>query len=210
MDTRNTVNIFNRRASEYSDKFMDVSAYAHSFDLFCDLLFKHNAGVLDLACGPGNITRYLLGKKPDLMISGIDLSRRMLSLARRNNPTAAFKLMDCRNVLTLGRKFDGAICGFGMPYLNKTEAIQLIADVALLLNDGAPFCFSTMEDDYNKSGIDVNSYGEQIYIYYHEAVYLLEALKKNGFAVMEVYRKTYAAHKGNLTDLVIVSRKEKQ
>jgi predicted TPR repeat methyltransferase len=134
----------------------------------------------------------------------------MLGLARLNNSTAEFKLMDCRNILSIGIKLNGAICGFGMPYLNKSEAIKLIADVALLLNDGSPFCFSTMEDNYNESGFNVNSHGEQIYTYFHEADYLLQALKKNGFEVMDIFRKSYAAGNENITDLVVVSRKEKK
>ncbi|NQX43266.1 class I SAM-dependent methyltransferase [Pedobacter steynii] len=96
--TKNAVAVFNKRANEYQDKFMDTQLYHESFDLFCEHITKENADILELACGPGNIIKYLLKKRPDFNILGIDLSLNMIDLAKANNPTATFELMDCRNV----------------------------------------------------------------------------------------------------------------
>ena len=56
--SQNAVNIFNKLAKHYQDKFMDTSMYHETFDIFCSLIKKQNAGILELACGPGNITQY--------------------------------------------------------------------------------------------------------------------------------------------------------
>src|SRR6185295_3669822 len=97
--TKIAVNIFNKHASKYQDKFMDVNLYAGSFDFFCDAAKKQNAKILEIACGPGNITSYLLNKRPDFKILGIDLAPNMIALAKINNPKADFQLMDCRDIL---------------------------------------------------------------------------------------------------------------
>src|ERR1700751_220505 len=99
MDKTNmAIAVFDKYAQQYQDKFMRLDAYHDSFDLFCRSIKKENAAVLELACGPGNITRYLLKQRPDLNILATDLSVNMLALAKKNNPTAAFKLMDCRDI----------------------------------------------------------------------------------------------------------------
>src|SRR4051812_15408408 len=99
------VAVFDKSAKKYQDKFMDVSLYHDTFDAFCDLVTKKGAMVLEIACGPGNITKYLLEKRPDLKILGTDLSPNMLELARANNPLAEFVLMDCRNIGSLNQKY---------------------------------------------------------------------------------------------------------
>src|SRR5438045_2838934 len=96
--TKIAVDLFNKLASEYQKKYMDVSLYSDSLNLFCKLIPKQNATVLELACGPGNVTKYLLDKRPDLKILGTDLGPNMIKLARQNNPTVEFKILDCRNI----------------------------------------------------------------------------------------------------------------
>ena len=52
---------------------------------FCEMIVRHNAQVLDVGCGPGNITKFLLSRLPNLEILGIDVSPNMLDLAKKNN-----------------------------------------------------------------------------------------------------------------------------
>ncbi|MGZ4044449.1 MAG: class I SAM-dependent methyltransferase, partial [Bacteroidia bacterium] len=109
---KNAVQIFNKLAKLYESKFMNVNLYGDTFDFFCDNIKKQNAEVLELACGPGNITKYLLNKRSDLKIFGTDLSPNMISLAKTNNPTTEFAIMDCREIGNLNKKYDAIMCGF--------------------------------------------------------------------------------------------------
>ena len=158
------VDIFNKMANVYQDKFMNVDLYGTSFDLFCKKVEKENASVLELACGPGNITKYLLNKRPDFKIIGTDLAPNMIELAKINNPTAEFQLMDCRDIGMLEKKYDAIMCGFCLPYLSKEESIKLIADSSKILKPQGIFYLSTMEDDYNKSGFKKGSGGDEIFM----------------------------------------------
>ena len=67
MQSKEIADLFNRWAERYQERFMNVDMYSESFDLFCKEL-KTDASVLELACGPGNITKYLLDRRPDLQI----------------------------------------------------------------------------------------------------------------------------------------------
>ena len=95
-NTKIAIDVFNKLAKAYQDKFMDVSMYHNSLDVFCSFIKTENAEVLELACGPGNITKYLLEKRNDFKLLGTDLAPNMIELAKINNPTAKFELMDCR------------------------------------------------------------------------------------------------------------------
>lgn len=206
---KDAVALFDKNAEVYQDKYMDLDLYNDTYDAFCNALQKPGAKVLDVACGPGNITRYLLSRHPDFDITGTDLSPNMLRLAAENNPSASFLLMDCRDVAAAGTIYDGIICGFGLPYLSREEAVQFIKDTATVLESGGVLYLSTMEDDYSKSGIQTSSSGDQLYMYYHQYDYLAEALEQGGYRIMLTDRKQFPAQYGPpATDLVIIAVKK--
>lgn len=199
---------FDKSAKIYQDKFMDVSLFAETFNFFCNNITADNASILDIACGPGNITRYLLDRKPNYDMLGIDLSPRMLDLARINNPTAKFQLMDCREIGQIEKRFDGIMCGFCLPYLTRNEAIDLIANTSGLLKPGGVFYLSTMEeDDHNKSRYQISSTGDQVYVNYHQEDYLTKALQANNFEVIQLKRFSSPDKDGiMITDLVLIGK----
>lgn len=206
--TKNAVEIFNKFANEYQDKFMDTQLYHESFDLFCEHIAKENADILELACGPGNITRYLLEKRPGFKILGIDLSLNMIGLAKANNPTAVFELMDCRAIRSIDKKYNAMMCGFALPYLSKEEALELIADASVLLGADGVLYLSTMEGDYGSSGLQRSSSGDEMYIHFHQEDYLINALKAKGFEIVNLQRKDYLMQNGaGVTDLIIIAKK---
>jgi 2-polyprenyl-3-methyl-5-hydroxy-6-metoxy-1,4-benzoquinol methylase len=206
--TQMAVNVFNKCAAAYQDKFMDVSLYKDSFDLFCKNIVRNDADILEIACGPGNITRYLLNKRPGFKILGIDLAPSMLELARSNNPESEFRLMDCRDIGTLGKMYDAVMCGFCLPYLSRAEAVKLINDASGLLTTGGVVYLSTMEDDYSRSGYQTSGTGDQLYMYFHEAGYLYNALKKNGFTTIDLQHKEHVAADGTkTTDMIFVAKR---
>ena len=217
--TKIAVNVFNKNAQLYQNKFMDVDLYADTFDFFCNAIAKENAELLELACGPGNITKYLLNKRPDLKILGTDLAPNMIALAKINNPTAEFQLMDCRDLGITGKKparqsggiytaggYDAIMCGFCLPYLSKEESIKLIQDASTILNPEGVLYLSTMEDDYEKSGFKKGSTGEEIFMHYHQVDYLSAALTENNFKILKLQRKHSIMTDGTeVVDLILIS-----
>lgn len=209
MDKTNiAVNIFNKCAEQYQEKFMDVGLYVKTLDLFCNNI-KENGTVLELACGPGNITKHLLHKRPDLKIFGIDLAPNMITLAKTNNPTAEFQIMDCREIGNLQKQYDAILCGFCLPYLTKEETAKLFTNASELLNKDGVIYISTMEDDHANSGFRKGSTGEEIFMHYYTSEDLIQLLKKNGFNLVEIIHQDYPAQgETKTTDLIIIAEKE--
>lgn len=202
------VDLFNKYAQQYSERFMDVSLYHKTFDSFLQRLPLQKAEILEVACGPGNITKYLLSQNPHLKITGTDLAPEMLEIARQINPQAEFKLMDARAIDKVSSKYHGLISGFCFPYLNKEEVLKFIADSAKILLSNGVIYISTMEDDYSKSGPRKGSQGDEIYMHFHEGSYLTDALSNNGFSNIETHRLMSTGTDGlSYTDLVLIATK---
>lgn len=206
--TQSAVAIFNRLADVYQNKYMDQSLYHDTFDFFCKNISPEKPHVLEIACGPGNITQYLLKVRSDLQIFGIDLAPNMVELAKQNNPGAHFEVMDAKTISQLPKKYHAIMCGFCLPYLNKTEAMKLIRDAAHLLLPCGICYLSTMENDYDKSGIQRASTGDEMFIHFHEAAYLIPALEENEFNILDIQRKVYQDGNGEETiDLVVIAQR---
>lgn len=206
--SEHTFQTWDQLASQYQEKFMDLDLYNDTYDLFCKEAAIHNARVLEVGCGPGNITKYLLSKRPDFKIQGIDISPNMIKLAKANNPTAFFKIMDCRKIDELIGTFDAIICGFCMPYLSKKECAKFIKDSAALLSSGGILYFSAIEDDHIKSGYETSSDGKHtMFVYYHEEGYLQEDIQQNRFQLIHLQRKHYPKKEGTVTHLIFIAQK---
>ncbi len=66
--------------------------------------------ILDVACGKGASTRYLLRHYPPEAVTGINISERQLQTARRNAPGCSFYLMDATELEFPDQSFDNVIC----------------------------------------------------------------------------------------------------
>jgi ubiquinone/menaquinone biosynthesis C-methylase UbiE len=202
------IRMFDAWAEAYDTAFMDTSLYHASFDRFLAALTTPNAEVLELGCGPGNITQYLLSQRPDLRMLGTDLAPWMLELARANNPKAEFRSLDASAIKDLGRSFDGLVCGFCLHYLTPDETNDLIRDAADFLHPGGVLYISTIEGDPALSGFKMPSSGkgEAAYIHYYQASFLTSMLEANGFRILDLSRASYTGRDGMPTsDLLLVA-----
>jgi ubiquinone/menaquinone biosynthesis C-methylase UbiE len=207
---KETIDTFSKVAEKYQDKFMDIDLYNDAYDKFCNLIQKEDADIFEIATGPGNVTRYLKSKRPDFRILGIDLAPNMVDLAKKNNPDVDFRLMDCRDISSINKKFDGVMCGFCLPFLSKEEVRALFRDVSAMLNSPGYFYLSTMEDDYSKSGFEKTTFSgnDRIFFYYHQSDYLTECLQEAGLEITYLQRQDYPEPDGTvLTDLIIIASK---
>ena len=207
---KTTFQTWNRVASAYQDKFMDLDLYNDTYDLFCGLTEKPTTQILEIGCGPGNITRHLLTQRPDYRIEAIDVAPNMVKLAQENNPTAQVHLMDCREIDRLTTRFDAVMCGFCLPYLSKEDAAKLIHGCSLLMNNGGIMYLSTIEGAYHQSGYESDSSGQhKTYVYYYEENYLTALLEEAHFECLHLIRKRYPKSDGSTQiHLIFMARKK--
>jgi len=205
---KRTFESWNKVASLYEEHFMDLDLYNDTYDAFCEAIEKINPKILEIGCGPGNITKYVLSKRPDFDLEGIDIAPNMIELAKKNNPNATFRVMDSRDIDQLKTKYDGIICGFCIPYLSKSDCSKLIKDTKNLLSEKGVLYLSFIEGDYEKSGYQSGSSGDKVYFYYHTLEKIQTDLSKNGFEITTISHKGYTRKDGTSeTHTILIARK---
>ena len=211
MDNRysETFKTWNKVALLYQEKFMDLDLYNETYDFICSSLNKPNSKILEIGCGPGNITKYILSKRPDLDIFGIDIAPNMIDLAKINNPNANFAIMDSREISKMETKYDGIICGFCLPYLSQTDAENLIFDAKNLLVNNGLIYISFVEGDPNKSDFQIGSSGDRSYFYYHTLDKLKTQLLDNSFEDLKTFTVEYVKSETEIDIHTILTAKKK-
>jgi len=200
--------VFHKHADLYREKFMDLTLYNDFYREFCELLPEGRARVLDAACGPGNVSRYLMAQRPELELLGIDLAPRMVELAREAVPSAEFAVHDCRHLGDLKRHFDGIICAFGLPYLSPEEAAAFIRAADGALDPGGVLYLSAMLGNREDSGFQRCSTGDQIYLNFHDEDHIVRLLEGSGFSALKKSRMASPSAASKVTtDLIVLAKK---
>lgn len=207
---KETFETWNKIASLYQDKFMYLDLYNDTYDFVCSSLDKVNPKILEIGCGPGNITKYMLSQRSDLDIFGIDIAPNMVELAGKNNPAASFAVMDCRQIDEIKTKYDGIVCGFCLPYLSHPDSRKLISDCANLLNGGGLLYISFVEGDPCKSDFQSGSSGDRVYFYYYNLDDLKLQLVENRLEELQTFKVVYKKSETE-TDIhtIIIAKKKK-
>ncbi|WP_298223350.1 class I SAM-dependent methyltransferase [Flavobacterium sp.] len=193
---RETFNTWNKVAELYQEKFMNLDLYNESYDLFCEAITIQNAKLLELGCGPGNITKYLLEKRPDFKIQAVDIAPNMIQLAQQNIPNATFKVMDVREINSIEKQFDAIMCGFCIPYLSESDVSKLVADCHQLLKENGLLYLSFVAGDYTDSGYQKGSSGDRTYFYYHNLEKTVHVLEIQGFTIEKLMTVNYKYNNG--------------
>jgi len=113
--------IFSRHAAGYKKRLDEIMARreARSRVRVIELLeVKPGMKVLDLACGPGTLSKPLASLvAPDGELVGVDLAEGMLALAREAGiANARFEVMDIERLTFPDAAFDAVACGHGLQF----------------------------------------------------------------------------------------------
>jgi len=202
-----TIKAYNSSAKEFMENIGVLTNYDDTYNYLLKKL-KENDHVLELACGPAQISKYIRGKI-NVNITGVDLSNEMLKIAENNVPDGIF-IKDSMITFTTSAVYDLVIMGFGIPYLNKEQTIQSIKNGISLLKTNGYFYISFM--DGNKEGFEKTSFGgnNKFYIYYHKKEVIRKILEENGIKIEKEYVLDYEELDGRITkDIIYIGIKYK-
>lgn len=114
--------VFSRHALAYQRRLEEIMARgeARGRQRVLDLVdVQPGMHVLDLACGPGTLSRRLSQQvSPGGQVVGVDLAPGMIELARASQmPNARFEVMDIEQLKFDDASFDAATCGHGIQFV---------------------------------------------------------------------------------------------
>jgi ubiquinone/menaquinone biosynthesis C-methylase UbiE len=106
-----SVNAYDAIAHKYDAVYGSRIYFEQDLKDFLSLVPKQ-AKILDAGCGSGHVTRYLgsMGFQP----TGLDLSTRMLTIARQKAPQLDFVQADLRSMGLESESFDAVISLFAI------------------------------------------------------------------------------------------------
>jgi SAM-dependent methyltransferase len=202
-----SVDTFDRLAGNYARKYLGLDLYDAHYRRFAARL-RHSGTVLDLACGPGNVSAFLARERPDLQLQGIDLAPAMVALAQAHVPSARFQVHDCRRLAELGQRFDGIAYAFGLNYIDDGAAQALFAALPDALADGGVLFLSTMLGDPAQSGVLASAQGDRIHLHYRGRDTVEAWVRSAGLHVVHAETIDSPANAAKqTTDLVLVAER---
>ncbi len=121
---------------------------------FVELVARIGAGaprtVVDLGCGPGNLTRLLSDRWPDAEVRGVDSSPEMIAAARRDHgDVAAFEVGDLRSWSAPPGGVDVLVSNATLQWL--PEHLDLLPSLVAQVAPGGWFAFQVPGNFYEPS-----------------------------------------------------------
>lgn len=150
-------------------------------------LLKENDLVLDVGCGAGTKSKYLVNKK--LRVTGIDFSKEMIKIAKKEVPSANFIVLDLDNIDNLQDNFDGIFMQAVLLHIPKKEIISKLKKIINKLKNGGYLYIAVKEKRKNGSEEEVkteNDYGydyERFFSYFNKKE-VMDFMEKIGLTIV--------------------------
>jgi SAM-dependent methyltransferase len=118
----------NLLATSYNDFFTPITSLATGL-LLESVRFRSGMHLLDVATGPGSVAAS--ATKLGARAVGVDLSPRMVELARQLHPSIEFQEADVEHLPFADDSFDAVVCSFALghfpyPEISVTECIRTL------------------------------------------------------------------------------------
>ena len=195
MDYKNaTIKSYNKIASEYSSKVSKLHP-KKEFSQFFSML-RPKASVLDIGCGSGR-DAFEFAKK-GFKIIGIDLSPKMIAIARNKAKKADFKVMDLERLEFKAESFDGIWANAVYLHIPKKRLKKAFAEAKKALKKGGIMYISAKKGMGEHFLPDKRYNGVEKFWSYYSKKELESRLRDSGFKVIKSYVKrtkdTYSTH----------------
>ncbi len=202
-------NAYNSKSKEYHNKVISVekSVWKDLLEIPFKKLLKgiiQNKNVLDLGCGSGVKTTKLLKFKPKTIV-GIDISDKLIAIAKKNSPEIDFYIGDAQKTPFNSSRFDVISSELVLHYFKDLR--PLLKEMNRILKKKGIFVFSIHHPIYetirrkkegNKSRYLLRPYynknlyrwhmldGMELISYHHTFEEIFYSLKESGFIIEEL------------------------
>lgn len=140
--TKEIEDVYDKIANLYDEVLWSDMPYNNEMDKFVSYL--KGKDVLDIGCAMGSFTKYISDK--GLNVDGIDISSKMIDIARKKVPNVNFQVMDMLN-LTIDKMYDGIMFINSTIHIEKKYMVDLFKNVSKLLKDDGVIFIILLEGD---------------------------------------------------------------
>lgn len=178
-----TVAVYDTIAKEYAD---EIENYAPLKELtaFASLVPK-GGRVLDVGCAAGRDSFYLASK--GLKVIGIDLSEKLLKIARLRGSHVDFQKQDMRKLKFAPSFFEGIWASASLLHLKREEVPDVLRQFNTLLKPTGVLFISVKQGEGEADVVEKLAGSLSRHFTYFEPSELKELLKKAGFTVTRIF-----------------------
>ncbi len=138
-----TIKSYEEKGEDYTDKINeggDRNFQKDMMDKTLNILQPSKPRIIDLGCGDGRDTAYFRGKGLD--VTGIDLSKEMINIARKKHPECTFLQMDMRDTIFPDNTFNCAWASASLIHIPKKELSHVEKEIYRILEPNGLFAFN--------------------------------------------------------------------
>lgn len=193
------VSTYDKVANKYTEQYFNDLSDSPIIDKFLSLL-PQRAKILDVGCGPGEFTGYIMKKEFD--VEGIDLSGEMLKIAKAKVPDGKFKLMDMRKLDYPDSTFDGLLVAYSLIHIPSNEIPATLSGLSRVLKPGGKILILAQKGEPDKIVDEPLKPGEKIFINFFSKERLAKFLTNSGFDI-ELQEEVPIQDSESMSDTVI-------
>jgi ubiquinone/menaquinone biosynthesis C-methylase UbiE len=197
------VKIYEKIASAYAKKFNQPSE--HIDDFMASL--SGGKKVLDVGCGPGVDAKYLHDKGCN--VTGVDLSKNMIDIAKKTIREVDFKVKDMRKMNFPNSSFDGIFIAYSLIHIPK-EDVKAVIEKAynLLKEDGILYVAVQTGESKELFVTEPLDPKEQIFLNIFSKDEIEKNIQRAGFSIIKEFeRDVQKPGEFNFTKLFILAHK---
>jgi SAM-dependent methyltransferase len=183
-----TIQFYEDNAESYAENVKGICPKGE-LDKFSNLLLPSYRMVLDTGCGSGVASEYLQLK--GFQVTGVDLSRNLLTLARKLSPYSFFETGDMRRMYFQSGYFDGLVNIASLLHLEKKDVPKTIKEFNRVLKPGGIFYLSVKEGLGEGMENDKRYNGAEKYYSYFGKSEIRDLLEKGGFDIFDLHTIEY-------------------
>jgi ubiquinone/menaquinone biosynthesis C-methylase UbiE len=208
MDKNEIIKFYSEYSSQFDEKIGCLDLYDISYSDFV-LNSKRKGNMLDLACGPGNVSAFVKKMIPDVEITCVDLSEKMLQLAETKIKDAKFYVSDILCVEIPENKYDLIFCAFGIPYIKSTDLDRFVSQVSKFSKKGTSVYISCMEGTSVENEVMSFANYQTVSVQRHKKDNVVDSFRKFDFTLVDFQTQGYKEPDGSMTtDMIFFFEKE--
>lgn len=180
-----TIESYNRTAEEYY-KIVTSFEVIPEIQKFLSFL-KQRVRILDLGCGPGHHSRIFSEKS--FKVIGMDLSKEMINIAKREVPQVEFHVMDILKMKFKKSSFSGVWASASLLHIPKKLLPKALNKINDVLYPKGIFYLSLKQGEGEELIKDERYGGVDKFYSFSSAKDIERMLKEANFKIVNIYSK---------------------